>query len=107
MVHLIQTIKNTAFSWSCLKVVLNKSSFFQVYLRADSKWAIGAISLSIVGIIITLFVVIVFARHNNTPIVKAAGRELSYVLLSGILLCYSITFLLVLRPTDVVCALQR
>ncbi|CAA9999959.1 unnamed protein product, partial [Nesidiocoris tenuis] len=38
---------------------------------------------------------------------QAAGRELSYVLLSGIFLCYSITFLLVLRPTDVVCAFQR
>ncbi|CAH1407468.1 unnamed protein product [Nezara viridula] len=79
----------------------------EVYLRVESGWAIGAMSLSLAGIIATLFVVTVFARNNNTPIVKAAGRELSYVLLSGILLCYSITFALVIRPTDLVCGVQR
>ncbi|XP_073979290.1 metabotropic glutamate receptor-like isoform X2 [Rhodnius prolixus] len=79
----------------------------EVYLRVGSGWAIGAMSLSVIGIIITLFVVIVFARNNNTPIVKAAGRELSYVLLSGIFLCYSITFALVIRPSDIVCGIQR
>ncbi|KAL1139951.1 hypothetical protein AAG570_006928, partial [Ranatra chinensis] len=79
----------------------------EVYLRVGSGWAIGAMSLSLAGILVTLFVVAVFARHNNTPIVKAAGRELSYVLLSGLLLCYLLTFVLVMRPTDVVCALQR
>nr|XP_024217678.1 metabotropic glutamate receptor-like [Halyomorpha halys] len=79
----------------------------EVYLRVESGWAIGAMSLSLAGIIATLFVVTVFARHNNTPIVKAAGRELSYVLLSGILLCYSITFALVIRPTNLVCGIQR
>lgn len=82
-------------------------SCIQVYLRVGSGWAIGAMSLSVIGIIITLFVVIVFARNNNTPIVKAAGRELSYVLLSGIFLCYSITFALVIRPSDIVCGIQR
>lgn len=83
------------------------SLYVQVYLRVESGWAIGAMSLSLIGILATLFVVTVFARHNNTPIVKAAGRELSYVLLSGILLCYSVTFALVMRPTDFVCGVQR
>lgn len=49
----------------------------------------------------------VFLRHNDTPVVRASGRELSYVLLSGILLCYLVSFLFVLRPTDVVCAVQQ
>lgn len=46
-------------------------------------------------------------RNNNTPVVRASGRELSYVLLAGILLCYIETFFLVLKPTDFVCGLQR
>ncbi|CAB0006433.1 unnamed protein product, partial [Nesidiocoris tenuis] len=58
-------------------------------------------------ILVTLFVISVFIRHNETPVVKAAGRELSYVLLTGILLCYLITFALVLRPSNFVCGLQR
>jgi hypothetical protein len=64
-------------------------------------------SLSSTGILITLFVCGVFIRHNDTPVVRASGRELSYVLLTGILLCYGVTFALVLRPTDVVCGIQR
>ncbi|XP_054286402.1 metabotropic glutamate receptor 2-like [Macrosteles quadrilineatus] len=79
----------------------------EVFLKVESAWAIGAMCFSATGIIITLLVAGVFVRHNNTPVVKAAGRELSYVLLSGILLCYSVTFVLVLRPTDVVCGVQR
>ncbi|XP_075237006.1 metabotropic glutamate receptor-like isoform X2 [Lycorma delicatula] len=77
------------------------------YLRAESGWAIGAMSLSATGILVTMFVVCVFIRHNETPVVKASGRELSYVLLTGLLLCYLVTFVFVLRPTDVVCGIQR
>ncbi|KAJ9585161.1 hypothetical protein L9F63_003052, partial [Diploptera punctata] len=78
----------------------------EVFLRPESGWAIGAMSLSSTGILITLFVCGVFMRHNDTPVVRASGRELSYVLLTGILLCYCVTFALVLRPTDVVCGIQ-
>ena len=79
----------------------------EVFLRPESGCAIGAMSLSSTGILITLFVCGVFIRHNDTPVVRASGRELSYVLLTGILLCYCVTFALVLRPTDVVCGIQR
>ncbi|PBC28293.1 Metabotropic glutamate receptor [Apis cerana cerana] len=77
------------------------------FLRPESGWAIGAMSFSATGILITLFVCGVFLKHNDTPVVRASGRELSYVLLSGILLCYLVTFALVLRPTDIVCGIQR
>ncbi|XP_015185751.1 PREDICTED: metabotropic glutamate receptor 2-like isoform X1 [Polistes dominula] len=77
------------------------------FLRLESGWAIGAMSFSAVGILVTLFVCGVFLKHNDTPVVRASGRELSYVLLIGILLCYLVTFALVLRPTDIVCSIQR
>ena len=77
------------------------------YLQPDSGWAIGAMALSSTGFLITLFVFGVFIKHNTTPVVRAAGRELSYTLLAGILLCYSVTYALVLKPTDLVCGIQR
>ncbi|XP_076639912.1 metabotropic glutamate receptor B isoform X2 [Colletes latitarsis] len=77
------------------------------FLRPESGWAIGAMSFSATGMLITFFVCGVFLKHNDTPVVRASGRELSYVLLSGILLCYLVTFALVLRPTDIVCGIQR
>ncbi|KAI5745297.1 hypothetical protein M8J76_009889 [Diaphorina citri] len=78
-----------------------------MFIEITSTWAIGAMALSSTGILMTLLIVGVFIRHNNTPVVKAAGRELSYVLLFGILLCYLVTFVLVLKPSDLVCAIQR
>ncbi|XP_076643569.1 metabotropic glutamate receptor B [Halictus rubicundus] len=77
------------------------------FLRPESGWAIGAMSFSASGILITFCVCGVFLKHNDTPVVRASGRELSYVLLCGILLCYLVTFALVLRPTDIVCGIQR
>uniref|UniRef100_A0A1B0DQG7 G-protein coupled receptors family 3 profile domain-containing protein n=1 Tax=Phlebotomus papatasi TaxID=29031 RepID=A0A1B0DQG7_PHLPP len=79
----------------------------EVFLRPESGWAIGAMAFSSTGMLITLFVVGVFLRHNDTPVVRASGRELSYVLLGGILMCYFVTFALVLRPTNLVCGIQR
>ncbi|CAG9786492.1 unnamed protein product [Diatraea saccharalis] len=67
----------------------------EAYLRPDSAWAIGAMSFSSVGILLTAFVCGVWVRHSSTPVVRASGRELSYVLLAGILMCYLVTFALV------------
>ncbi|KPJ01848.1 Metabotropic glutamate receptor [Papilio xuthus] len=79
----------------------------ELYLRPDSAWAIGAMSFSSLGILLTAFVCGVWVRHGATPVVRASGRELSYVLLAGILMCYLVTFALVFRPTDVLCSIQR
>uniref|UniRef100_A0A8D8HVL6 Metabotropic glutamate receptor 8 n=2 Tax=Culex pipiens TaxID=7175 RepID=A0A8D8HVL6_CULPI len=77
------------------------------YLKPESAYAIGAMSFCSCGMLMTLFVVGVFLKNNDTPIVRASGRELSYVLLSGILLCYGVTYALVLKPNDIVCGVQR
>uniref|UniRef100_T1IGY4 G-protein coupled receptors family 3 profile domain-containing protein n=1 Tax=Strigamia maritima TaxID=126957 RepID=T1IGY4_STRMM len=79
----------------------------EAYLRPTSEIAIGAMCFSTLGILLTLWILTIFIRHNSTPVVKASGRELSYVLLSGIFLCYAMTFVLVLRPTDFVCGVQK
>lgn len=77
------------------------------YMQIDSGWAIGAMAFSSTGMLITLFVFGVFIKHNTTPVVRASGRELSYTLLAGIMMCYSVTYALVLKPTDIVCGVQR
>uniref|UniRef100_H3A2R3 Glutamate metabotropic receptor 4 n=1 Tax=Latimeria chalumnae TaxID=7897 RepID=H3A2R3_LATCH len=78
-----------------------------VKLEWSSPWAVIPVFISIVGIIATLFVVISFIRYNDTPIVKASGRELSYVLLTGIFLCFTTTFLMIAEPAMGICALRR
>nr|XP_020137892.1 metabotropic glutamate receptor 6 isoform X4 [Microcebus murinus] len=78
-----------------------------VRLTWSSPWAAPPLLLAVLGIMATTTVVATFVRHNNTPIVRASGRELSYVLLTGIFLIYAITFLMVAEPGDAVCAARR
>lgn len=54
-----------------------------IKLEWNSPWALVPASLAMLGILATSAVVITFIRFNDTPIVRAAGRELSYVLLTG------------------------
>ncbi|XP_047991498.1 metabotropic glutamate receptor 6-like [Leguminivora glycinivorella] len=77
------------------------------YLRPASPAARGAMAFSALGILFTVFVIGVWIWRGDTPVVRASGRELSYVLLGGILMCYLVTFALVVRPTDALCAVQR
>lgn len=51
------------------------------YLNPESPLAIGAMAFALVGIVITSTVLGVYIRFNDTPVVRASGRELSYVLL--------------------------
>ncbi|XP_061113988.1 metabotropic glutamate receptor 4-like isoform X2 [Conger conger] len=78
-----------------------------VKLEWSSPWAVIPVFIAILGIMATLFVVGTFIRYNDTPIVKASGRELSYVLLTGIFLCYATTFLMISTPDVGICSLRR
>ena len=79
----------------------------QQYIQWTSVFALVPIAISCVGIILTSSVIIIFIKYNDTPIVKASGRELSYMLLGGILLCYLNTFILLAKPGPLICGLQR
>ncbi|XP_024915757.1 metabotropic glutamate receptor 7 isoform X3 [Cynoglossus semilaevis] len=76
-------------------------------LEWSSPWAVIPVFLAMLGIIATIFVMATFIRYNDTPIVRASGRELSYVLLTGIFLCYIITFLMIAKPDVGVCSFRR
>lgn len=72
-----------------------------------SAQAIVPISLSIIGNILTLFVVVLFYKKRQTPIVKASGKELCFIMLAGIHLCYLMTFPILIRPRLITCIIQR
>uniref|UniRef100_A0A8C9WPS7 Glutamate metabotropic receptor 7 n=1 Tax=Scleropages formosus TaxID=113540 RepID=A0A8C9WPS7_SCLFO len=78
-----------------------------IKLEWHSPWAVIPVFLAMLGITATIFVMATFIRYNDTPIVRASGRELSYVLLTGIFLCYIITFLMIAKPDMAVCSFRR
>ncbi|XP_020792496.2 LOW QUALITY PROTEIN: metabotropic glutamate receptor 7 [Boleophthalmus pectinirostris] len=78
-----------------------------VKLEWHSPWAVIPVFLAMLGIIATIGVMATFIKYNDTPIVRASGRELSYVLLTGIFFCYIITFLMIAKPDVGVCSFRR
>ncbi|KAI1290802.1 Metabotropic glutamate receptor [Halotydeus destructor] len=77
------------------------------YMQWDSVFAIVPMVIAIVGILLTTFVIRTFMVHMETPIVKASGRELSFILLAGILVSFLMTFALLAKPSLLVCSFQR
>ncbi|KAH8385424.1 hypothetical protein KR009_002228, partial [Drosophila setifemur] len=77
------------------------------YMRWNSVLAFIPMAIAIFGIAVTIMVIVLFAKNHDTPLVRASGRELSYTLLFGILVCYCNTFALIAKPTIGSCVVQR
>ena len=76
-------------------------------MRWESVFALVPVGIAVFGILLTLVTIGIFVRYRDTPLVRASGRELSYVLLSGLLACYLNTFILLAKPGVTMCLLQR
>nr|KAG5708798.1 hypothetical protein BaRGS_031952 [Batillaria attramentaria] len=88
----------------------NKTGCFKLevqHMTWGSIYAILPMALAALGIGCTAVVIVLFIMFNDTPVVRASGRELSYMLLSGCVLCYIMTFVLLATPSTVTCAAQR
>ncbi|GLH00639.1 Uncharacterized protein GBIM_06956 [Gryllus bimaculatus] len=77
------------------------------FVRWSDTQAIVAMAFSALGFASTLFAAAVFVRHNDTPVVKASTRELSYLILCGMALSHAATFAVLARPARLSCSLAR
>ena len=77
------------------------------HIEIISFWFLIPATFCVLGILSTGFVLAVFIRYNNTPIIMASGRELCYLLLLGIILAYATALLMLMRPSPILCALVR
>ena len=84
----------------CIKIPI-------IYLKLSDTSGIIVLLLTVVGIAATLFIAGVFIKYNSTPIVRAANRELSYLMLICIGLEYGSSVIFLWEPTPIVCGLYK
>lgn len=85
---------------NCNTIPLNHVSW-------KSTLALISIFCSTVGSIISTVILAAFLKNNNTPVVKAAGRELTYIILLGTYICHFMVFILFLSPSPLLCGIQE
>lgn len=78
-----------------------------VHIEWHDPEAITTTVLSAIGIIATTCSLIIFIKYNNTPVVKSSTRELSYIILIGMMLAYVSVFPIMAKPSLITCALCR
>lgn len=77
------------------------------YLSIRNFIAWPALIFSSIGLLMTIYTIVIFIRFAQTPIIKASSRELSYFLLSGMCCCHLCAWPLVLKPHVFTCLLIR
>ncbi|KAL5009877.1 hypothetical protein ScPMuIL_012182 [Solemya velum] len=77
------------------------------YLSWSATESVVAICLACTGIFVTFLICMVFIFHNDTPVVKASTRELSYIIMLGIIVAFCSTFVLVAKPNIFTCYFTR
>uniref|UniRef100_A0ABM5GQ21 Vomeronasal type-2 receptor 26-like n=1 Tax=Pogona vitticeps TaxID=103695 RepID=A0ABM5GQ21_9SAUR len=84
----------------CLLKVLNFLSF-------TGYLGITLVSLALAFALITVLVLVIFFKNQNTPIVKANNRDLTYFLLICLLFCFLSALLFIGQPQEVTCLLRQ
>ncbi|KAF7234602.1 Vomeronasal type-2 receptor 26, partial [Varanus komodoensis] len=77
------------------------------FLSYDETMGLILVCLALFLFLITALVLATFIKHRDTPIVKANNRDLTYMLLASLLLCFLCAFLFIGRPGQVTCLVRQ
>lgn len=78
-----------------------------VYIKINDTLGCTILFGSSVGIIINSAFFTVFFNYRDTRIVKASSRELSFIIILSLYVCFFLPVLFLVHPSTFVCGLQR
>jgi ABC-type branched-subunit amino acid transport system substrate-binding protein len=77
------------------------------FLTWTNPWAIVLTILTSMGVVTTVFVIVVFLVFYKHELIKASSRELSAILLVGLLFCFIVPFFYIAKPSAAICGIRR
>ncbi|XP_043929407.1 extracellular calcium-sensing receptor-like [Protopterus annectens] len=84
----------------CIKKVIE-------FLSYEEPLGTTLTSVSIFSAMVSATILTIFLKHHHTPVVKANNRELSYLLLFSLTLCFLSSLIFIGCPTHVTCILRQ
>nr|XP_033771507.1 vomeronasal type-2 receptor 26-like [Geotrypetes seraphini] len=77
------------------------------FLSFEEPLGIALTSISMFFFLITAVILGIFIYYRDTPIVRANNRQLSYILLISLMLCFLCSLLFIGHPENVTCFLRQ
>ncbi|XP_061446352.1 vomeronasal type-2 receptor 26-like [Rhineura floridana] len=77
------------------------------FLSYEEPLGISLASIAISFSLSAALVLVIFVKNKDTPIVKANNRELTYILLNSLMLCFLCSLLFLGQPCKVSCCLRQ
>ncbi|KAM6448795.1 vomeronasal type-2 receptor 26-like [Liasis olivaceus] len=77
------------------------------YLSLKEPLGISLAFFALLFSLLTALVLVIFIKHQDTPIVRANNRDLTYALLCSLLFCFLCSFLFLSPPINVTCLLRQ
>ncbi|XP_034297743.2 vomeronasal type-2 receptor 26-like [Pantherophis guttatus] len=77
------------------------------FLSFEEPLGITLVSLSLLFSLLTALVFTIFIKQRDTPIVKANNRNLTYLLLVSLFLCFLCSLLFIGKPNRATCLLRQ
>lgn len=77
------------------------------FLSFSDTMGIILVALTLLGVILTVIITIIFHRFRFTPVVKANNSEISFLLLLSLKLCFLCSLVFIGQPSEWACRLRQ
>ncbi|KAM3821292.1 vomeronasal type-2 receptor 26-like [Vipera latastei] len=77
------------------------------YLTYEEPLGISLVVAAVLFSVITMLILGIFIKYKDTPIVKANNKDLTYILLISLLLCFLCSLLFLGKPLQLICFLRQ